>query len=213
MRVAQNKQLMLPNLGKIDIYLLDQVMKNRITSDMRLLDAGCGWGRNSEIFIRNNFDIYGIDRSDEAILELQQLLPTWQKDYDKSKFSVANLQKIPFPDEHFNFIISSAVLHFCESRKEFIQQMEELIRVLKPNGILWFRMTAKHTIESFATHLKEDIYLLPDGSTRYLLDKNLLQSLMNKHNLQFLDPFKTVNVSNIRTMSTVVLQKVKPFQE
>lgn len=198
---------MLPNLGKIDIYLLDQIMKNRITADMRLLDAGCGWGRNSEIFVRNNFDIYGLDRSEEAISELQQLLPIWNKNYNKSKFSTADLNKIPFTDEHFDFIISSAVLHFSQSRTEFIQQMEELIRVLAPNGILWFRMTTKHTIEQFSTPLSEDIYLLPDGSTRYLLDRNVLQSLLNKHNLEFLDPFKTVNVSDIRTMATVVLRK------
>jgi ubiquinone/menaquinone biosynthesis C-methylase UbiE len=196
---------MLPNLGKTDIYLLDQLMKNRITPDLRILDAGCGWGRNSELLVRNNFQIWGIDRSEEAIGELHQHLPLWNENYDKSRFSVANLVNIPFPDGHFDFIISSAVLHFCENRAHFIQMMEELIRVLSPTGIIWFRMTAKHTIEPFARHLYDDVYELPDESTRYLLDKKVLENLMKKHHLEYLDPFKTVNVSDIRTMATVVL--------
>ena len=195
------------NLGQTDIYLLDQMMRNRITRDMRILDAGCGWGRNAELLIRNNYDIWGIDNSEEAISALHAHLLTWNEQYDKNRFSIADLTEIPFPDEHFDFIISSAVLHFCESRTAFVQQFKELVRVLRPDGILWFRMTAKHTIEDFAKHLHDDIYQLPDGSTRYLLDRNVLQSLMDKYNLFLVDHFKTVNVSDIRTMATVVLQK------
>ncbi len=197
---------MLPEIGKIDIYLLDQIMKNRITKEMRILDAGCGWGRNSEFFIKNDFEIYGIDKSHSAISELQKHLLSWNKNYNKNHFSVADLREIPFPDAHFNFIISSAVFHFCEDRNQFIQLFEEHIRVLAPNGIFWFRMTTKHTIEKLAKHLYDDVYLLPDGSTRYLLDRSLLSDLMRKHRLEFIDPFKTVNVSGIRTMATVALR-------
>ena len=118
-----------------------------------------------------------------------------------------NLNKIPHPDAHFDFIICSAVLHFCENRKHFIQLFEEMIRVLCPGGIFWFRMTAKHTIEHLATHRHDDVFLLPDGSTRYLLDRKTLSELMKKHDLEFLDMFKTINVSDIRTMATVVLKK------
>lgn len=198
---------MLPQIGKIDIYLLDQIMKNRITKEMRILDAGCGWGRNSEFFIRNDFDVYGLDKSERSIRDLHNHLKTWNPNFPKDHFSVANLEEIPFPNNHFGFIISSAVLHFSNNRNHFIQMFEELMRVLSPNGILWFRMTTKHTIESKAKHIQDDIYLLPDGSTRYLLDRIVLKDLMEKHQLQFLDPFKTVNVSDIRTMATVVMQR------
>lgn len=143
----------------------------------------------------------------EAIDIVRANIKEWNPDYDLSKFRVAGLEKIPFPDEHFDFIISSAVLHFAENRAHFLQLMEEKIRVLRPKGIIWFRMTTKHTLEQYAQHLYDDVYNLPDGSTRYLLDLEVLSSLMKKHSLQFLDPFKTVNVSNLRTMATVVLQK------
>ncbi len=198
---------MLQQLGRIDIYLLDQLMKNRVHPAMRILDAGCGSGRNAQYFVENNYDIWGIDQKAEAIDIIKENVGFWNPEYDLSKFSVAGLEKIPFPDKHFDFIISSAVLHFAENRAHFLQLMEEKIRVLRSKGIIWFRMTAKHTLEQYAEHLYDDIYNLPDGSTRYLLDLEVLSQLMEKHSLQFLDPFKTVNVSNLRTMATVVLQK------
>jgi tellurite methyltransferase len=203
----KQKNNMLSEIGKTDVYLLDQIMRGRIHPKMRLLDAGCGWGRNSEYFIKNDFEIYGVDRSEEAIMNLKSHLSEWKASYPKERFSVADLNEIPFPNNHFDFIICSAVLHFCESRAHFIALFEEMIRVLKPSGIFWFRMTTKHTIEHIAKHLYDDIYVLPDGSTRYLLDRNILHDLMKKHELTFLDPFKTVNVSDIRTMATVVLKK------
>lgn len=199
---------MLKQLGRIDIYLLDQLMKNRVHPSMRILDAGCGSGRNAQYFVENNFDIWGIDRQAEAIEVIQENVRYWNSKYDPSKFSIADLAKIPFPANHFDFIISSAVLHFAENRAHFLQLMEEKIRVLRPKGIIWFRMTTKHTLEQYAQHLHDDIYALPDGSTRYLLDLEVLSQLMEKHALQFLDPFKTVNVANLRTMATVVLQKI-----
>lgn len=208
-----NQQQLKEVLGNIDIYLLDQLMKGRMKEDMRILDAGCGYGRNAQFFIQNNYDIWGLDQSEEAISILQQSISGWNTNYDQDKFLLGDLEAIPFEDGYFGFIISSAVLHFAKDRSHFIQLFEELIRVLRPNGILWFRMTAKHTITEHAEELQEDVYLLADGSTRYLLDLAVLNGLMEKHQLEFVDPFKTVNVSNLRTMSTVVLHKRKPLDE
>lgn len=195
-------------LGKIDIYLLDQILKNRIHPSMRLLDAGCGMGRNAQYFIQNNFDIRGIDKDPTAIQYLQSQAQQWNPTFDPNRFQIGDLLNIPFPNQHFDFIISSAVLHFADNRAHFLQLLNEHYRVLEPTGILWFRMTTKHTLEEHAQHLQDDVYALPDGSTRYLLDVNVLTKWMTDHRLQFLDPFKTVNVSDLRTMSVVVLKKL-----
>ncbi len=198
---------MLEKIGKMDIYLLDQIMKGRVKPNMQILDAGCGDGRNSEFFVRKNFEIYGIDKNKEAIQKAKENSSNWNPGFDPDRFSVADLEKIPFSENHFDFIISSAVLHFSKDRDQFTALFEELIRVLKPNGILFIRMTTKHTLAHLAKHLYDDVYFIPDRSTRYLLDREYLNTLMNKHSLSFFDPFKTVNVNDIRTMAVVVLQK------
>lgn len=192
--------------GDTDIYLIDQIQRGRIRPKMRLLDAGCGTGRNAEYFVRNNYDIFGIDSREEAIREVRRRIEGWNPHFDVEKFRVADLAQIPFPDHHFNFVISSAVLHFAADRAQFSIWLEEMLRVLAPGGTLWIRMTTKHTIEHLAQHLHGDVYRLPDGSTRYLLDREYLREWMEKHHLSFADPFKTVNVSDVRTMAVVVIR-------
>lgn len=198
---------MLHTINKMDIYLFDQLLKGRILPSMKIFDAGCGWGRNSEYFIRNNYNISGVDLDENALKTLKEKSATWNPIFDTSKYQVADLVQIPFPDESFDYIISSAVLHFSKNRQHFIQLFDELVRVMRPEATLWFRMTTKHTIEHLASQVHDDVYNLPDGSTRYLLDRILLAELMEQHHLIFVDPFKTVNVNDIRTMATVVLKK------
>ena len=43
--------------GQIDIYLFDQLLKGRLTPRMRMLDAGCGGGRNLIYFLREGYDV------------------------------------------------------------------------------------------------------------------------------------------------------------
>ncbi len=203
----QDKFELIAKLGRIDLYLLDQLMKGRIHPQMRILDAGFGHGRNAQYFIENDFDIWGVDRKAELTEFINAQIDSWNPTFNKSKFKITGLETIPFPDNHFDFIISCAVLHFAQSRAHFIQLFEETIRVLKPGGIFWFRMTTKHTLEKHAQHLGDDIYALRDGSTRYLLDLTVLKELMEKHYLTFVDPFKTINVADLRTMCVGVLQK------
>jgi tellurite methyltransferase len=43
--------------GGIDIYLFDQLLRKRITKGMRILDAGCGFGRNLVYLLREGFEV------------------------------------------------------------------------------------------------------------------------------------------------------------
>jgi 2-polyprenyl-3-methyl-5-hydroxy-6-metoxy-1,4-benzoquinol methylase len=53
--------------GQIDIYLFDQLLKGRIVPGMRILDAGCGHGRNLVYFLREGYEVYGADADPRAI--------------------------------------------------------------------------------------------------------------------------------------------------
>ena len=203
----KKKIIMIKEIGNMDIYLLDQIMKGRILQTGKILDAGCGNGRNSEYFIRNNFDIAGIDLDEVAIQNAKEQITIWNAHFDVAHYTIADLTEIPFPDNHFDFIISSAVLHFSKDRAHFKKQFEELVRVLNRNGILFIRMTTKHTLSHLSQHLYDDVYHIPDGSTRYLLDIDYLKDLMTKNEMSLMDPLKTVNVDDQRTMAVVVLQK------
>src|SRR5438552_17388202 len=99
--------------GSIDIYLFDQLLKGRITSEMRVLDAGCGGGRNLVYFFGSGFNTSGVDQSSEAIAQIRSLAAQLAPHLPVDNFQVAAAEKMPFDDESFDGVISSAVLHFA----------------------------------------------------------------------------------------------------
>jgi ubiquinone/menaquinone biosynthesis C-methylase UbiE len=190
-------------LGQTDIYLIDQIMKGRYAPSDKILEAGCGNGRNMDWFVKNNFQIYGIDQSEAAILNLRSKY----QDLDEKRLQVSMVEKLPFPDNHFDHIISSAVLHFAKSEFHFKEMICEMLRVLKPGGSLFIRMTSDIGIEDKVIFLGDGNYKIPDGSMRFLLKKDLLKDLSHTFKISFLEPLKTVNVDDMRCMSTLVLRK------
>src|SRR5687768_6476980 len=59
--------------GGIDIYLFDQLLKGRIAPGMRVLDAGCGTGRNLVYFLRSGYEVLGVDESAKHIARVRQM--------------------------------------------------------------------------------------------------------------------------------------------
>jgi hypothetical protein len=69
-------------------------------------------------------------------------------------------------------------------------------------------MTSDIGIEDKVQPAGDGVYDIPDGSRRFLLTRDLLADVMRKNGLSFLEPLKTVNVNDIRCMSTVVLRRL-----
>ena len=195
-------------LGNIDIYLLDQILKNRFSQKMNILDAGCGEGRNTVYFLNSGFQIFGIDQEELAIQYLQYVAKSLKPDYDVHRFQVGRMEDIPFHAQAFDAVICSAVLHFAESEDHFWKMFYELDRVLKPGGIFWFRMcTGFGGILEQSTELGEGRYLLPDGSERFVLQQKHLDKILDL-GFQFLEAPKTVLVLGQREMGVFVLEKI-----
>lgn len=187
-------------VGSTDIYLIDQIMKGRYKTNDTILDAGCGYGRNLHWFLRNNIVIYGVDQDVNGIGDLQRRHPAVAE-----RFRLSPVEKIPFENDQFDHIISSAVLHFARDTAHFQDMIAEMVRVLKPSGSLFIRMTSDIGIEDKVQPVGDGVYDIPDGSRRFLLTRTLLADIMGKNRLSFLEPLKTVNVNDIRCMSTIVL--------
>jgi tellurite methyltransferase len=189
-------------IGATDIYLVDQIMKGRYRKEDIVLDAGCGYGRNLHWFLRSDMTIYGIDTDGPAIQELRSRYPLIA-----DRFRPGAVDRLPVGDMRFDHVISSAVLHFATEFAHFHRMVAEMVRVLKPGGSLFIRMTADIGIENKVRRVGDGIYEIPDGSRRFLLTRTLLAETMRRNSLSFLEPLKTVNVDDVRCMSTLVLRK------
>ena len=190
-------------VGDTDIYLLDQILKGRYKSTDKILDAGCGGGRNLPWFLNEAIEVYGIDQNTVAIKELKVAYPLLPAE----RFQSCPVEQLPFKNNFFDHVISSAVLHFATGLSHFRSMVGEMVRVLKPDGSLFIRMTSDVGIEDKVRLINDGVYLIPDGSTRFLLTRSLLADIVQQYPLSFAEPFKTVNVDDIRCMSTLVLQK------
>jgi len=73
--------------GSIDIYVFDQLLKGRFVSGMRLLDAGCGTGRNLVYFLRNGYQVFGVDQLTDSISETRRLASALAPHLPAEKFS------------------------------------------------------------------------------------------------------------------------------
>jgi len=193
--------------GDIDIYLFDQILKGRFVSGMKILDAGCGGGRNLIYFLQNGFEVYGVDRSPESITYVRQLAQHFAPQLPAANFQVAAIEEPVFADESFDAVISSAVLHFADDEAQFRQMLNAMWQQLKPGGLFFARLASSIGIENLVQAIEGRRYLLPDGSQRFLVDEALLLELTTHLEGEWVEPLKTTNVQNLRCMTTWVIRK------
>jgi SAM-dependent methyltransferase len=194
--------------GDIDIYLFDQILKGRFTINQSILDAGCGSGRNLIYFLRNGYEVFAVDENPHAVEQVRLLANSFNPNLSNDNFQVSAVENMPFSDERFDAVISSAVLHFAENEMHFYRMLEEMWRVLKSGGLFFARLASTIGIEDKIQLIEERRYLLPDGSERFLVDEKLLNATINRIGAIQLEPLKTTNVQNLRSMTTCVLSKV-----
>jgi SAM-dependent methyltransferase len=192
--------------GEIDIYLFDQLLKGRFTADMRILDAGCGGGRNLIYFLSNNYKVYGVDQNAGAIAQVRLLASNLNPDISPENFLASDVEEMPFPSECFDAVISSAVLHFARDAQHFNRMLNEMWRVSKPGGLFFARLASSIGIEELVKPVGGGRYLLPDGTERFLVDTEWLMSAAERLGAEWLEPLKTTNVQNLRCMTTWVLR-------
>jgi SAM-dependent methyltransferase len=204
--VADRSVSLHDQFGAIDIYLFDQLLRGRIASGMRVLDAGCGSGRNLVYLLRQGFDVSAIDRDAGPMAEVRQLAAALAPDLSASQFRVECIEACSFPDASFDVVLSSAVLHFARDDEQFEAMVGAMWRVLKPRGLLFCRLASRIGLEG-ARPLGRNRYLLPDGSERYLVSADRLLTITDRLGATLLDPLKTTVVHDQRSMTTWVVRK------
>ncbi len=193
--------------GNIDIYLFDQLLKGRLKQGMRVLDAGCGRGRNLVYLLQQGYEVDGVDQDEGAIRYLRAIAKRLAPDVPADRFTIGEVAQLDFEDASFDFVISSAVLHFSKDQHHFHQMVNEMWRVLKPTGILFARLASTIGIEDRVESKGEGWHHLPDGTDRFLVDQDQLLAKTEALGGKLLDPIKTTNVQNLRSMTTWVVQK------
>jgi ubiquinone/menaquinone biosynthesis C-methylase UbiE len=99
-----------------------------------ILDIGCGGGGNIKHFAKNVTDgkIYGIDYSETAF-DISMKVNKKYIEKGTVEIQKCSVSSLPFKDNYFDLVTGFEAYYFWP---ELIRDLQEIYRVLKPNGHL-----------------------------------------------------------------------------
>jgi SAM-dependent methyltransferase len=192
--------------GSVDIYLFDQLLRGRFDRRPRVIDAGCGAGRNLPYFLRHGFDVRAVDADAGAVRFVRQLAASLSPWLPADRFHHGPIDTLPWDDESADAVICSAVLHFALDERDFAAMLQEMWRVLAPGGLFFARLASSIGIEARVSAPVGRVRL-PDGTERFIVDERTLLAWTATLGGTLADPIKTTNVQNLRCMTTWVVEK------
>jgi tellurite methyltransferase len=193
--------------GPIDIYLFDQLLRGQIAPGMRVLDAGCGSGRNLIYLLRAGYDVSAVDADPAAVAAARAIAADVAPNVPADRFRVEPIERMSFADASVDVVISSAVLHFAKDDSHFEAMLREMWRVLAVGGLFFSRLASSIGIESRVQPIAGRWHRLPDRTERYLVDEARLLDLTRAIGGVLVDPLKTTIVQDQRSMTTWVVRK------
>jgi tellurite methyltransferase len=192
--------------GSIDIYVFDQLLKGTFDRRSRLLDAGCGSGRNLPFFLSRGFEVFGIDSEPAAVAAVRSLIKRLSPGLPEDNVRLGDIDALPWPEGHMDAVVCSAVLHFARDERHFGKMMIEMWRVLAQGGFFLARLASSIGLETVLPSTAGWMRL-PDGSDRFIVSEPMLLEWTRRLDARQVEPLKTTIVQGQRAMTTWCLEK------
>jgi tellurite methyltransferase len=193
--------------GQIDIYVFDQILRGNIAAGMRVVDAGCGYGRNLVHLLREGCEVFAVDADAEGVEHVRLLSASLMTGLPAENFQVGLIEQMRFPSGFADVVICNSVLHFARDERHFRAILAELWRVLRPGGMLFCRLGSRIGMDF--ERVRANVFVVGDGSEWFLVDEEMLLELTEEMNAVLVDPLKTTIVQDLRCMTTWVVRKRK----
>jgi len=155
-----------------------------LTPKSKVLDMGCGEGRHAISFnVFEDVNAFGFDISVEDLKKSRKKMNDFDTSTLSSKchFGATDIHFLPFLDNTFDAVICSEVLEHIKSVPDAIA---ELVRVLKPNGILGISVP-RFLPEWICWKLSKGYQKMPGGHVR-IFKQSQLRKLVKKEDVEYL---------------------------
>lgn len=136
----------------------------------KVLDAGCGGGRDTDLLSKKGLKVIGLDLS-------SGLIKVGRKTFPELEFVEGNMLSLPFPDSDFDGVWSHASLLHLETAEEVTQALQEFNRVMKQTAVL--HVLVKAQIGEFKTAVVTDTLSKHDRFFQYFTQPEL-QNLLKE---------------------------------
>ena len=140
-RIQGHESAVISSMQQTSKRVRDRLQQVRpITSDARVLEVGSG--AHGLIFFFGNEHGVGVDPLAHAYASL---FPAWQR---RVATIAAFGESLPFADNSFDIVLCDNVVDHAESPARIVS---EIMRVLSPDGLLYFTVNVHHPIYSFVS--------------------------------------------------------------
>jgi phosphorylcholine metabolism protein LicD/ubiquinone/menaquinone biosynthesis C-methylase UbiE len=159
------------NTVKHHLDFMIDYLKNwlALENEKKVLDVGCGPGRDIQYFLQNGLNATGIDLSQKTLEIAQAKVPDAQ-------FFVMDMSETIFPDECFHGLWCCGSFYHLPKRLAD-KAIEEFYRIIKKNGILYLAIKEG---DGEKLIFKEEYLQLPKFYSFYTVGE--IESLLKKHN-------------------------------
>ena len=133
-------------------YILKRIEQLQLPDNIHILDAGCGPGEMVLELSKYNWSVWGIDIAENMIAIAKEKI---NRDSDKSgriHLSIGDIEKLEFSDNFFDLIICAGVVEYLDDDRKWLK---EIVRVLKPGGVLIINITNKYSIKNWSAAIIE----------------------------------------------------------
>lgn len=157
----------------------------------KVLDIGCGGGRNTEMLLKMGFDIFACDLHKAMVNFTKKRISKINKKEEK-KIILASMTSLPYPDNFFDYVVSSGVFHNAANFNKFSLAIKEAQRVLKNSGYLILNIFINDWLGKKLKKKRKSrfFYFTNNGLPIILLPLYKLIEIFSENNLKLLSFFQ-----------------------
>lgn len=180
----------------------------RAKGTRKVLELGCGQGRDTWLFLRNGLEVTALDYSETGICYMRDRAK--EKGLDAGiVLQVHDARKgMPFPDASFDAVFSHMFFTMQMTEREIALIMRECLRVLRPGGLNIFSVRNFHDPHfGKFVHLGEDMYQNPMGFVVHFFDEDKVRRVSEGFVLERIREFDDTSPPFVKKLFEVVLRK------
>jgi ubiquinone/menaquinone biosynthesis C-methylase UbiE len=129
----------------------------------RLLDIGCGAGRNAVPLARAAWNIVGTDLS-RAMLTAAAARVEAESLTARVKLLLAPMDSLPFTSNTFDFVVAHGIWNLARSGREFRNAARDAARVARPGAALFVFTFSRNTLPDTATPVSGESFVFTQFS-------------------------------------------------
>jgi len=161
--------------------------------NIKVLDIGCGGGRNTVMLIKLGFDVFSCDLHEEMVNFTKKRVEKLSIK-KKAEVIISSMLHLSYPDKEFDYVVSNGVFHNASSLQELNTTVKEASRVLKNNGELLLNMFSAQVIDSNLCCFDKFVYITPQKLPMILATKEYIEDILIKNNLYLIGEIKETEV-------------------